>query len=335
MTDDVFPVQRHGPRPVRRRQRQAGRALLLDRVRHALRRLPRAGDRLPRPRRVRAGLRRRALRAHRRGARRHLDRPTTSPSTATASSTSRSRCRTCAAAYAHAIAHGARALAEPYVAEDEHGTVVARRDRHLRRDPHTLVDRGRYAGPFLPGFVARSPIVEPAAAGLPGHRPLRRQRRARPDGRVGRLLQPGHGLHQHEGVRRRRHRHRVLRADVQGGRQRHAQGEVPAQRAGHRQEEVADRRVPGVLRRRRACSTSRWPPTTSSRPCEPCAAAGVEFLDTPGLVLRRPSATGSARPGCRRDAARAAASWPTATRTATCCRSSPSRCRTGRRSSSS
>ena len=37
---------------------------------------------------------------------------------------------------------------------------------------------------------------------LPGRRPRRRQRRARPDGRMGRVLQPGHGLHQHGRVRR-------------------------------------------------------------------------------------------------------------------------------------
>ena len=49
-----------------------------------------------------------------------------------------------------------------------------------------------------------------AEAALPGRRPRRRQRRARPHGRVGRLLQPGHGLHEHGRVRRRRHRHRVL-----------------------------------------------------------------------------------------------------------------------------
>ena len=66
-------------------------------------------------------------------------------------------------------------------------------------------------------------------------------------------------------------------------------------------------------------------------------AAGVEFLATPGLVLRRPGAAGADRRGAGADrgAARRAGSWSTGTRTATCCRSSPSRCRTGRRSSSS
>ena len=129
---------------------------------------------------------------------------------------------------------------------------------------HTLVERSGYSGPYLPGFV-------PAAAGrrarrarlLHRDRPLRRQRRARPDGRVGGLLPPGDGLHQHEGVRRRRHRHRVLRADEQGRRGRHPEGEVPAERA--RRRASASRRSTSTWSSTAApaSSTSRWPPTTS------------------------------------------------------------------------
>ena len=49
----------------------------------------------------------------------------------------------------------------------------------------------------------------------------------------------------------------------------------------------------------------------------------------PRLVLRHAAASGSATPGCRSRRCASCGSWPTGTRTATCCRSSPSRCRTG------
>ena len=58
----------------------------------------------------------------------------------------------------------------------------AGRDRRLRRHRHTLVDRSRYDGPYLPGYV-RGPHPHPpggrAAADIPGDRPRGRQRRAR------------------------------------------------------------------------------------------------------------------------------------------------------------
>ena len=59
--------------------------------------------------------------------------------------------------------------------------------------------------------------------------------------------------------------------------------------------------------------------------------------DDAGLLLRGPGAARPHRrgPGADRGAAEAAASSSTATRTATCCRSSPSRSATGRRCSSS
>ena len=57
--------------------------------------------------------------------------------------------------------------------------------------------------------------------------------------------------------------------------------EVPDQRAGRGQAQVADRRVPRVLRGRRARSTSRSPRATSSAPSPSCARRGVEFLTIP------------------------------------------------------
>ena len=65
-------------------------------------------------------------------------------------------------------------------------------------------------------------------------------------------------------------------------------------------------------------------------------ANGVEFLDTPDSYYEDPelrARIGNVR--ARSRSCRSAGSWSTATRTATCCRSSPSRSATARRSSSS
>ena len=69
-----------------------------------------------------------------------------------------------AAAYEHAVAAGARALSEPTVHEDEHGKVTIAEIATYGETRHSLVQRGDYSGVFLPGFVAREPIVAPPAA---------------------------------------------------------------------------------------------------------------------------------------------------------------------------
>jgi 4-hydroxyphenylpyruvate dioxygenase len=71
--------------------------------------------------------------------------------------------------YAHAVASGARSLVEPHDLTDEHGTVRVAAIATYGDTRHTLVDRSRYDGPFLPGFVARPPMVDRSkliAAGL-------------------------------------------------------------------------------------------------------------------------------------------------------------------------
>ncbi|MFI9046742.1 4-hydroxyphenylpyruvate dioxygenase [Streptomyces sp. NPDC053427] len=65
------------------------------------------------------------------------------------------------AAYAYAVEHGATGLTEPYEEKDEHGTVVRAVIATYGRTRHTLVERTGYDGPYLPGFVAAGPIVEP------------------------------------------------------------------------------------------------------------------------------------------------------------------------------
>ncbi len=63
------------------------------------------------------------------------------------------------AAYRHAVANGATGLEEPHDLTDEHGTVRVAAIAAYGETRHSLVDRSRYHGPFLPGFVAREPIV--------------------------------------------------------------------------------------------------------------------------------------------------------------------------------
>ena len=56
---------------------------------------------------------------------------------------------------AHARAQGATILTEPHDLSDEHGTVRLAAIAAYGDTRHTLVDRSRYAGPYLPGYVER------------------------------------------------------------------------------------------------------------------------------------------------------------------------------------
>jgi len=60
---------------------------------------------------------------------------------------------------AHARAQGATVLEEPHDLSDEHGTVRRAALAAYGDTRHTLVDRSRYDGPYLPGFVAASTRV--------------------------------------------------------------------------------------------------------------------------------------------------------------------------------
>ena len=128
---------------------------------------------------------------------------------------------------------------------------LARRAQELSRRVHPRLPAARAA---LSGGADR----------LAPRRPLRRQRRAREDERVGRVLRARDGLQESHLVRRRGHLHGVFVADVEGDGERQRAHQVPDQRAGAGQEEVADRRVSGFLSAGPACSTSRWRRTTSS-----------------------------------------------------------------------
>jgi 4-hydroxyphenylpyruvate dioxygenase len=64
-------------------------------------------------------------------------------------------------AYRHAVEHGAQGLTPPETLEDEHGRVTQAVIATYGDTRHTLIDRSRYHGPFLPGFRAAPRIVAP------------------------------------------------------------------------------------------------------------------------------------------------------------------------------
>jgi 4-hydroxyphenylpyruvate dioxygenase len=59
----------------------------------------------------------------------------------------------------HARSQGARVLVEPHDASDEHGTVRTATIAAYGDTAHTLVDRSRYDGAYLPGYVPRRSTV--------------------------------------------------------------------------------------------------------------------------------------------------------------------------------
>ena len=200
---------------------------------------------------------------------------------------------------------------------------------------HSFVDRRDYHGAFAPGYraVKRRPRAAERAVAARG-RPLRRQRRARRDGPLRRLLPRRPRLRPAHPLRRQGHPHRLQRADVEGHDQRQRPDQVPDQRAGDR-----------ARRRARSRSTS----TGIARPgCQHIALRTEDIVgDRPPAARQRRRVPGPAarvlrdarRPRRRRRRAdrhrsRSSASRPTATRRATSSRSSPARSRTARRSSS-
>ncbi|MEQ6903351.1 4-hydroxyphenylpyruvate dioxygenase [Nocardioides sp. YIM 152588] len=67
----------------------------------------------------------------------------------------------------HARAKGAMVLVEPHDESDEHGTVRLAAIATYGETRHTLVDRSRYDGPYLPGYVARSSAMARGGEGAP------------------------------------------------------------------------------------------------------------------------------------------------------------------------
>ena len=64
----------------------------------------------------------------------------------------------------HARAQGATIAEEPHDVSDEHGTVRRAAIQTYGETLHSLVDRSRYTGPYLPGYEAREPAPKPEGA---------------------------------------------------------------------------------------------------------------------------------------------------------------------------
>jgi 4-hydroxyphenylpyruvate dioxygenase len=69
-------------------------------------------------------------------------------------------------AYRQAVQRGARAVREPTTLEDDHGVVELAAIATYGDTIHSFVDRSRYEGPFLPGFVSVSSNGHTRDAGL-------------------------------------------------------------------------------------------------------------------------------------------------------------------------
>lgn len=63
-------------------------------------------------------------------------------------------------AYLKAIERGAESAFEPFIAEDQHGFVKLAAIKTYGETIHTLVERSKYNGPFLPGYIAKSSPVK-------------------------------------------------------------------------------------------------------------------------------------------------------------------------------
>ena len=76
-------------------------------------------------------------------------------------------------AFAHALAQGATAVTAPHDETDQYGTIRVASIATYGDTRHSLIDRSRYDGPFLPGFIAREPMVDRTAAIEAGIQPKR------------------------------------------------------------------------------------------------------------------------------------------------------------------
>ena len=119
----------------------------------------------------------------------------------------------------------------------------------------------------------------------------------------------------------------------QGRHERQRADQVPDQRAGRGQAQVADRRVPRVLRGRRGAAHRARDARHRRHASPSCRRAASSSCARPTPTTTT-SPTASARSTRTSPTCSASGSSSTATTRATCCRSSPSRSATGRRSSS-
>ncbi|HEX8726888.1 MAG TPA: 4-hydroxyphenylpyruvate dioxygenase [Gemmatimonadaceae bacterium] len=69
-------------------------------------------------------------------------------------------------AFAKAVKRGAEPVREPEVLTDEHGEIVIAAIRSYGETIHSLVERRKYKGAFMPGFVPVTPVYQGRPLGL-------------------------------------------------------------------------------------------------------------------------------------------------------------------------
>ena len=178
-------------------------------------------------------------------------------------------------------------LDEPHDVTDEHGTVRLAAIATYGDTRHTLVDRSRYTGPYLPGYVARRSRPSPSPTGAPQAAVPGRSTTCVGNVELGRMdewvefynrVMGFTNMAEFVGDDIATEYSALMSKVVANGTHR---VKFPLNEPAIAQEEVADRRVPGVLRRPRRpahrAGHQRHPAPPSTR----MRAAGVEFLDTP------------------------------------------------------
>jgi 4-hydroxyphenylpyruvate dioxygenase len=235
-------------------------------------------------------------------------------------------------AYEQAMSAGARSLATPAVSEDEHGKVVTAAIATFGQTRHTFVQRNDYSGVFLPGFVRRDPIVAhrtPSFTAIDhcvGNVELGRM-----DEWVGFYNRVLGFTNMKEFVGDDiATEYSALMSKVVADGSRKVKFPLNEPAVGKKKSQIDEYLEfyggPGVqhlalttddivasVRAMQAAGWSSWPRRTRTT---------------------RRSAAGSARPASTWPRSASSTSSPTGTRTGTCCRSSPSPCRTGRPCSS-
>ncbi|GAA3432141.1 4-hydroxyphenylpyruvate dioxygenase [Kutzneria kofuensis] len=234
----------------------------------------------------------------------------------------------------HARAQGATVLEEPHDVSDEHGTIRRAAIAAYGETRHTLIDRSRYNGPYLPGYVARTSTVK------------------RPEGAPKRLFQAiDHCVGNVELGRMdywvefyNRVMGFVNMAEFIGddiATDYSALMSKVVSNGNHRVKFPLNE--PAIAKRK--SQIDEYLEFYDGAGCQHIALAtndiiatvtamrdaGVEFLDTPDSYYDDPELRpGSARCGCPSRCSSSTGSWSTGTRTATCCRSSPRPSATGR-----
>ncbi|APA94097.1 4-hydroxyphenylpyruvate dioxygenase [Nocardia seriolae] len=225
-----------------------------------------------------------------------------------------------------ARAQGATVLAEPHDETDDYGTVRTAAIATYGDTRHTLVDRSRYYGPYLPGYVPRHSAYAPRA-GQP-KRIFQAIDHVVGNVELGRMDE---WVEFYRRVMGFENMAEFVGDDI--ATEYSALMSKVVANGNHRVKFPLNEPAPAASAPRstntwssirgRASSTSPWPPATSSPPSTCCAARASNSSTRPTATTRTQScAPASATSACPSPNSSAAASWSTATRTATCCRSS-------------